>query len=123
MRKQAIPLTTNVVTMTFTGPVVLEQEALAAMQKLGFRVGEREPSGEKSHSRHETLLFQEMDLPGIFLSGARYRSELTQEELARRTGILRRHISEMENGKRPVSKQQARKLAEVLGIELWRLLA
>ena len=92
------------------------------MQKLGFRTGEGEPSDETPHSRHGTVLFQETDFSGIFLSGARYRSELTQEELARRTGILRRHISEMENGKRPVSKQQARKLAEVLGIELWRLL-
>ena len=51
---------------------------------------------------------------GTYLKGIRYREELTQEQLAELTGIPRRHISEMENGKRPIGKATARKLADVL---------
>lgn len=51
----------------------------------------------------------------VHLRGLRTREGLTQTELAERAGINRRHISEMENGKRPIGKAAARKLAEVLG--------
>lgn len=33
------------------------------------------------------------------------------------TGIPQRHISEMENGKRPVGKTNAKKLAEALNVD------
>jgi plasmid maintenance system antidote protein VapI len=33
------------------------------------------------------------------------------------TGIHRRHISEMENGKRPIGKENAKKLAKVLNAD------
>jgi transcriptional regulator with XRE-family HTH domain len=33
------------------------------------------------------------------------------------TGIPQRHISEMENGKRPIGKKNAKKFAEVLKID------
>ena len=51
---------------------------------------------------------------GVYLKGIRYREDLTQVQLAELTGIPRRHISEMENGKRPIGKAAARKLADVL---------
>ena len=54
---------------------------------------------------------------GTYLSGARYRENLTQVELAERSGIPRRHISEMENGKRPIGKANAKKLAAALDID------
>ena len=44
-------------------------------------------------------------------------------QLAEKTGIPRRHISEMENGKRPIGKKNARLLGEALGIEPRLLLA
>lgn len=53
--------------------------------------------------------------PAVHLRGLRTREGLTQVELAERTGINRRHLSEMENGKRPIGKAAARKLAEALG--------
>lgn len=49
--------------------------------------------------------------PGTIIRGLRYRDCLTQEALAKLAGIPRRHISEMENGKRPIGRQNARKLA------------
>lgn len=49
--------------------------------------------------------------PGTVLRGLRCRDALTQVDLSRLAGIPRRHISEMENGKRPIGRQNARKLA------------
>ncbi|MDR1083464.1 MAG: helix-turn-helix transcriptional regulator [Deltaproteobacteria bacterium] len=55
--------------------------------------------------------------PGTLLQGARYREDLTQAELAKLTGIPRRHISEMENGHRSIGKQTAKRLAQALNID------
>jgi len=49
--------------------------------------------------------------PGVVLRGLRYREELTQKELAEKTGVKQSHISNMENGTRPVSKSMAKRLA------------
>lgn len=54
------------------------------------------------------------DLPGVCLRGARGKEGLTQEQLARMTGIHQRHISEMENQKRPIGKRNAVLLARAL---------
>lgn len=54
---------------------------------------------------------------GIYLKGIRYREELTQQQLAEKTRIPRRHISEMESGKRPIGKATAHKLAEALNAD------
>jgi len=51
---------------------------------------------------------------GTYLKGIRYREELTQDQLAEATGIARRHLSEMENGKRTIGKENAKKLAAAL---------
>ena len=40
-------------------------------------------------------------LPGVCLRGARAREGLTQKQLSEKTGIPTRHLSEMENGRRP----------------------
>jgi DNA-binding XRE family transcriptional regulator len=50
----------------------------------------------------------------ITLAGFRHRENFTQQQLAEMTGINRRHISEMEHGKRPIGKETAKKLASVL---------
>lgn len=62
-------------------------------------------------------------LPGALLAGARYRDGMTQAALAQATGIPRRHISEMENGRRPIGNKNARLLADSLHIDPRRLLA
>ena len=55
--------------------------------------------------------------PGTMLRGARAREDMTQLRLAETSGIPRRHISDMENNRRPIGKQTARKLAEVLKVD------
>lgn len=53
----------------------------------------------------------------VALRGYRYREDLTQTKLADLTGIPQRHISEMENGKRPIGKERAKVLAKVLNTD------
>ncbi|MEA3417743.1 MAG: helix-turn-helix transcriptional regulator [Thermodesulfobacteriota bacterium] len=52
--------------------------------------------------------------PGDVLKGARDREGLTQTELAAKIGVKPHHISEMENGKRSIGKDIARRLAKAL---------
>ncbi len=56
------------------------------------------------------------------LRAYRIREGFTQKQLAEITGIPQRHISEMENGKRGIGKERARKLADALRVEDYRFL-
>jgi transcriptional regulator with XRE-family HTH domain len=47
----------------------------------------------------------------------RGKEGLTQKQLADRIGIAQHHVSEMENGKRTIGKEMAKKLAEVLNVD------
>ena len=53
-------------------------------------------------------------LQGNAIRGLRLREGLTQEQLARLLGVKRTNLSEMENGKRPIGKNMAKRLAQVL---------
>lgn len=115
----------DAVSMTFTGPVTMIEQALEAMRALGF---EAEETQNKNHPMEDSIhwrgSFHFADVHcGTYLSGARFREGLTQVELAERSGIPRRHISEMENGKRPIGKGNARKLADALGVDARLLLS
>jgi len=57
------------------------------------------------------------NIPSAILRGSRVKEDLTQVQLSEMTGIPRRHISEMEHGKRPVGKETARKLAKALNCD------
>lgn len=61
-------------------------------------------------------LFPELH-SGSAIKGLRYREGLTQEQLARKINVKRHHISEMENGKRPVGKEMAKRLSAALGTD------
>jgi DNA-binding XRE family transcriptional regulator len=65
----------------------------------------------------ETMTLEEVfpDLhAGSAIRGLRDREELTQAQLAEKIGVKRHHISEMENGKRPIGKEMAKRLAYAL---------
>lgn len=53
---------------------------------------------------------------GVYLRGIRLREGLTQKQLAKKLGhgVSQHHISEMENGKRSISKEMAKRLGEIL---------
>lgn len=52
--------------------------------------------------------------PATMLRGARYKAGWTQKDLANALDMKQHHVSEMENGKRPIGKAMAKRLAEVL---------
>ena len=54
--------------------------------------------------------------PANMLIGARGKENITQIQLSKMTGIPRRHISDMENGRRPIGKQNAIKFEKALNI-------
>jgi DNA-binding XRE family transcriptional regulator len=56
------------------------------------------------------------------LRAYRTREGLTQKQLATLTGIPQHHISEMENGKRGIGKERAKKLADALHCDYRQLL-
>ena len=51
---------------------------------------------------------------GSAIRGLRHREEMTQTQLAEKIGFSSRHISEMENGRRRIDKETAKRLAEAL---------
>ncbi|MDR1310921.1 MAG: helix-turn-helix transcriptional regulator [Burkholderiaceae bacterium] len=108
------------INVTFNGPVALIGQALEAMQALGF---ERVKEGDGSIFWRDSAHFKDLPFPGAHIAGFRHREGLTQEALSSRTGIPRRHISEMENGKRLIGKNNARKLAKVLNVDSRLLLS
>jgi len=60
--------------------------------------------------------------PGYYLRLYRQRAELTQVQLADKTGIRQHHLSEMENHKRVLGKVNAKKLADILDCDYRKLL-
>ncbi len=54
------------------------------------------------------------ETPGYYLRIYRTRADLTQAELAKKIHIRQHHISEIENNKRMIGKELAKKLATVL---------
>lgn len=54
---------------------------------------------------------------GQALRGARLKEGITQQQLSKKLGIPQRHISEMENGKRPIGKTNAKRFSEALNID------
>ena len=102
---------TEQVELCFRGPASMREEAARRLKELGFE------SADESIPWREAALFAPDELPGACLSGARHREGLSQRKLAQMTGIPQRHISEMENGKRPIGKERAKVLAAALNTD------
>lgn len=59
--------------------------------------------------------------PSAALRAYRGRQDLTQRDLAKKSGIAQPHIAAMESGKRPIGLIAAKKLALALGIHYRKL--
>ncbi|MBS1958378.1 MAG: helix-turn-helix transcriptional regulator [Bdellovibrionales bacterium] len=59
--------------------------------------------------------------PGDSLRAYRLRQDLNQSDLARKSGIPQANISAMENGKRPIGLNIAKKLADILNCDYRKL--
>lgn len=71
---------------------------------------------EKSMPAEKVLpeLADDTKRPAAMLRGARHKAELTQKQLAAKLDIRQHHLSEMENSKRPIGKQMAKRFAKAL---------
>ena len=97
--------------LRFIGPIANRTSAIDALKPLGFiDTSNAVPWRDAYPECTETQLSEKA------LAGARYREGMTQIQLAESTGIPQRHISEMENGKRPIGKEMAKRLGKALNI-------
>ena len=103
---------TELVDLRVIGPLANRHRALEALKELGFM----DPT-DSVPWREAFPGIREEHLPGISLLGARTKEGLTQIHLAELTGIPQRHLSMMENGKRPIGKKNARLLGKVLNVD------
>ena len=99
------------VELRFIGPIANMTSAIDIMKPLGFV-----DTSDSVPWRELFPEYKDEDLPGVCLRGGRYREGLTQKQLADMIGIPQRHISEMENGKRPIGKEMAKRLGKALNI-------
>ena len=102
--------------LRFKGPENKRHDAIKALQAMGFAAVE---STEAAGSWRAAFPGLQENEAGTYLAGARHREGLTQRQLAEKSGIPQRHISEMENGKRPVGKENGKRLAAALDTD-WR---
>ncbi|NOX35316.1 MAG: helix-turn-helix transcriptional regulator [Deltaproteobacteria bacterium] len=99
-------------TLVFHGPAEKQEEAVKLLESLGFTRAD-------SDSIPWNQAFEEFadNKAGTCLAGARHKEGLTQVKLSGLTGIPQRHISEMERGKRPIGKKNAKLFSKVLNID------
>ena len=100
--------------LRFKGPENKRQDAIETLREMGFVAVEDTGGGTSWKNAFPGLLENE---PGSYLAGARHREGLTQRQLAEKSGIPQRHISEMETGKRSIGKENARRLATALNAD------
>ena len=99
------------VELRFIGPIVNMAKAVETLKPLGFV-----DTSDSVPWREAYPEYSEAQLTGKALAGARYREGLTQVKLSELAGIPQRHSSEMENGKRPIGKEMAKRLGKALNI-------
>lgn len=74
---------------------------------------------EKSISSEDYFKKVYGDFPmwAICIAGLRHREDLTQKQFAERIGVKQYNVSQMENGKRPIGKTIAKRIAKEFGCD------
>jgi DNA-binding XRE family transcriptional regulator len=62
-------------------------------------------------------LTQKYSEQGVLLKGLRYREGLSQIEFAKKISISQTNLSAMENGKRTIGKEFAKRIADLFGLD------
>ena len=62
-------------------------------------------------------LTQKAGESGVLLKGLRYREGLSQVEFAKKLNISQTNLSAMENGKRTIGKEVAKRVADLFGLD------
>jgi ribosome-binding protein aMBF1 (putative translation factor) len=93
----------------------ISQVIQKTLKSMGHTVSMRHLNDEGE----ELYTFEELfpdAAPGRILRGFRARDDMTQESLAARLGVTQARVSELESGKRPISKRMAEKLEAIFEI-------
>ena len=117
MREQ---ITEGFVDLSFrvpAGKAELVKRVMRALVETESGAGE---AGEKQYYTPEEVFGPSS--PGKALRGYRYREAMTQARLAELAGVSKQHISDMENGRRVIGKDVAKRLGEALGAPWKRFL-
>lgn len=62
-------------------------------------------------------LIEKSGASGVLLKGLRYREGLSQVQLAEKLNISQANLSAMENGKRNIGKELAKRIADLFGLD------
>ena len=95
--------------------------AKGKMDKSKYQVYTPTPSGKDKKEIDDDKLYTIEEVfgeitPGDCMRGLRAKEDLTQKQLAEKLGVRPHHISEMENGRRAISVQMAKKIQSIFGI-------
>jgi DNA-binding XRE family transcriptional regulator len=104
----------------FSIPQAKEEKLLKVLKKadVTFELLEECIPAEKVHARQVAKYGK----PSLILRGARVREGLTQKQLADRLEIEISNLSAMENDRRAIGKNMAKKLGDILNIDYRMLL-
>jgi DNA-binding XRE family transcriptional regulator len=111
------PRTKTPTELSISGP--LTDAILADLRGGGYQVEFPfdQDGDEKSVDIRDTQWYQDMKKnPGNLLAGYRLREELTQKQLAEKSGIAQPVISAYERGKRIITRKAAVALGKVLNL-------
>ncbi len=106
------PHTEKLIQITIIGPAENREQVISGVKKFGYSDTSDSVPWREAFPEHD-----ENNEAGECLTGSRHKEGLTQRELSEKTGIPQRHISEMENGKRPIGKKTAKKFGEILNVD------
>ena len=104
----------NIREVRFRGPSDKIRKLTDFAKDLGLIDASEGETGDFAPWREVFPEITDEKLPGACLRGARYKEGITQRQLSELTGIPQRHISEMENARRPIGKKNAKLFAAVL---------
>ncbi len=99
-------------TLVLYGPAEKQEEAERILESLGFSKADND-----SIPWDQALNEFADNKVGTSLAGGRHKEGFTQVKLSALTGIPQRHISEMERGKRPIGKKNAKLFSKVLNVD------
>ena len=64
-----------------------------------------------------SVLTQKSGEPGVLLRGLRYREGLSQIEFAKKLNVSQTNLSAMENGRRAIGKELAKRIGDIFGLD------
>lgn len=89
-------------------------EAIGSLLRFaGHDVHRIDAEGERLYTVEE--VFPDAS-PAKILRGLRGKEDLTQAEFAERLGVAQHHVSEMENGKRGITLDMAKRIGETFNV-------